>query len=112
MIFSGVIAAIIIYSTLRHTRKTKRNRPAWNGTEERTPIDGKVKNAVFKRAKYRCQNNRCKISWEEAGYLQIDHIKPVSKGGTDDMSNLQALCEKCNKEKGNKWKGSGHSYHE
>ena len=32
--------------------------------------------------------------------LTIDHIKPVSKGGTDDVSNLQILCSRCNRVKG------------
>jgi hypothetical protein len=35
--------------------------------------------------------------------LSIDHIKPVSKGGTNDFSNLQILCKSCNSKKGNKW---------
>ena len=35
--------------------------------------------------------------------LTIDHIKPVSKGGTHKLKNLQTLCEKCNVEKGDKW---------
>ena len=111
VIFSVVIAAMIIYSSFRYTRRAKRNLPAWYRTKERTPIDGKVKNAVFKRANYRCQNKSCNKTWDEAGYLQIDHIKPVSRGGTDDLSNLQALCEECNKRKGNKYKGKGRSYH-
>ena len=33
--------------------------------------------------------------------LQVDHIKPVSLGGTNDMHNLQILCGPCNKSKGN-----------
>ncbi len=32
--------------------------------------------------------------------LTVDHIKPVSHGGTDEVSNLQCLCWKCNKAKG------------
>lgn len=29
----------------------------------------------------------------------IDHIKPVSVGGTNDRENLQALCKKCHETK-------------
>ncbi|MEO5338472.1 MAG: HIT domain-containing protein [Magnetospirillum sp. WYHS-4] len=31
--------------------------------------------------------------------LEVDHILPRNKGGTDDVSNLQALCYRCNAEK-------------
>lgn len=31
-----------------------------------------------------------------------DHIIPKSKGGIDDISNYQTMCEKCNVAKGNK----------
>lgn len=33
--------------------------------------------------------------------LTIDHIVPVSRGGTDDIDNLQAACRRCNSSKGN-----------
>lgn len=32
---------------------------------------------------------------------QIDHIVPIANGGTTDPTNLQVLCEPCNKKKGN-----------
>lgn len=78
-------------------------------------ITGKMRYEVLKRQKWRC--NQCglalkynlKSDWEgEIGH--IDHIHPFSKrasykNGKDnisELSNLQALCPKCNKTKSNK----------
>lgn len=38
--------------------------------------------------------------------LTVDHIMPVSLGGTNDISNLQPLCMPCNRLKGNRWIGT------
>ena len=42
----------------------------------------------------RCQN--CGWSVENGASLHVDHIIPVSKGGTNARDNLQALCAPCN----------------
>ena len=34
-----------------------------------------------------------------------DHIQPKSKGGLDEVSNMQTYCTNCNSEKGNTWEG-------
>ena len=42
--------------------------------------------------------NRCLSCGKECA-LHIDHVIPVSKGGTSDISNLQPLCRSCNSTK-------------
>ena len=34
--------------------------------------------------------------------LEVDHIWPVSRGGTDEYENLQLLCGHCNRVKGDR----------
>ena len=35
-------------------------------------------------------------------WLEVDHVHPWSKGGSNDRDNLQALCKPCNMDKGAK----------
>lgn len=37
-------------------------------------------------------------------YMTIDHIVPLSKGGTNNLGNLRGLCAKCNVARGNNMK--------
>jgi hypothetical protein len=38
----------------------------------------------------------------DVGKIEADHVIPVSKGGSNDMSNRQPLCPKCNLKKASK----------
>jgi 5-methylcytosine-specific restriction protein A len=45
---------------------------------------------------YRCAG--CSLAWR-AAQDQIDHIIPRERGGSNDESNLQPLCDACHKAK-------------
>lgn len=68
-----------------------------------------MRTAVFVRDYYRCVYCGCDVSAESGIGIHCDHILPVSKGGTDEMSNLATACAPCNFSKGSKrlaeWKG-------
>jgi ATP adenylyltransferase len=56
-------------------------------------IPGTLRYEVLKDARFRCE--LCGIS-ADARALEVDHIVPRNKGGTDSIDNLQALCYRCN----------------
>lgn len=62
----------------------------------REHIPARLRHEVFKRDNYRCRE--CGATNKETT-LEIDHIVPVSKGGSNSLSNLQTLCKKCNRAK-------------
>jgi 5-methylcytosine-specific restriction enzyme A len=64
---------------------------------ERIPIPEYVRDYVLKRDNYKCK--QC----SKTSNLHIDHLKPLAKGGENDLSNLQILCSSCNLAKGSKF---------
>lgn len=60
----------------------------------RTHVPKGMRHEVFKRDNYTCCE--CGARKSDGATLHIDHIIPVSKGGSDELSNLQTLCSDCN----------------
>jgi len=71
----------------------KRDDP-WSHRKKATGyIPGTKRYEVLKRAYFRCE--LCGVS-ADIKALEVDHIVPRNRGGSDDPSNLQALCYSCN----------------
>lgn len=66
---------------------------------KRTYIPRGLRKEVFMRDNYTCKE--CGAKKSDGATLHIDHIIPVSKGGTDTLDNLQTLCSHCNLNKSN-----------
>jgi HNH endonuclease len=60
----------------------------------RTKLSPRVRYSVFKRDIFCCVICGRRSSTELT--LEVDHIVAISKGGTDEMKNLQTLCFECN----------------
>lgn len=60
------------------------------------PVRGTLRYEVIKRARGRCE--ACGVSNQERA-LQVDHVIPRARGGSNELSNLQALCSACNAQK-------------
>lgn len=67
-----------------------------NGKKHRKTIPNSIRRKVFEEDEYRCKH--CG-SWKN---LTIDHIIPIAENGTNNINNLQTLCQSCNTRKGKK----------
>ena len=74
----------------------------------KTVVTDKVKKQVYARDGYRCVT--CKAQVRQLGSIKrrgelpasVDHIVPISSGGSHNATNLQTMCLPCNELKANK----------
>ena len=66
---------------------------------DESQVSGSLRIQVLERAQGKCQ--LCGTSIKDAP-IDVDHIIPRSKGGETKIANLQALCYRCNRAKGNR----------
>jgi ribosomal protein S8 len=95
------------YKKTETFKKSQRERKR-NGTYRKRVIKSGnayeyiLRRVLFQRFNYICQgcNVKCvhpnDVNYNEDNCATIDHIKPISKGGSHTYDNTQLLCRKCN----------------
>lgn len=80
-----------------------------SGSKRKREDSGILVKDIFKKTKresltkderfelIRCQNYKCNLCLNPFGSssFEIDHIVPLEQGGTNDLINLQGLCDSC-----------------
>ena len=101
-IVRGAIRDLINQSNTKKVSKPKNSKTKkLNKTQQKNIrsryIPASVRVDVLHRDKYKCAF--CGRSSKQI-QLEVDHIIPFSKGGSNDISNLQTLCIDSNRGKG------------
>lgn len=98
------------YSHGRYCEKHKQeyDQRRWKQANERRPGNTKAYGKKWRKLRGLVlhRNPLCKSCGAPA--KEVDHIIPLKDGGTNQMSNLQALCKSCHSRKTgreNGWKG-------
>ena len=65
------------------------------GTREKRNVTGLMKKKVAADQQWKC--GHCKTTLDAT--FEVDHIKALFNGGTNDQSNLVALCPNCHRKK-------------
>jgi 5-methylcytosine-specific restriction endonuclease McrA len=63
------------------------------GERNQTTIPPRVRRAVLARDRHRCRAPGC----GRTRFLEVHHLKPRSRGGTNDPANLITLCAACHR---------------
>ncbi len=98
----------------RHVADPERRRKLWRDWHRKHPLKARTKNrnryalkmaapgkhtaedivSILKAQKYRCAYCRTKLNGGRQTH--VDHIVALARGGSNDKSNLQMLCDRCN----------------
>jgi 5-methylcytosine-specific restriction endonuclease McrA len=100
-------------TNMKRYRNTDQNGNNWSEAMIKTVWEKGNEIPGFDPDKYRKDSCGAWMQFSKFGYIsengvgwEIDHILPVSKGGTDDLNNLQPLQWQNNRSKGDEFPAS------
>lgn len=59
----------------------------------RKKISKSVREQVYKKCNGHCAYCGCVLNYKD---MQVDHVKPLRIGGSDDITNMLPACRSCN----------------
>jgi 5-methylcytosine-specific restriction endonuclease McrA len=94
-------------------KKRAENQAYWAKNRERKRLFRRNRKALERggRGKHtlaavavilKMQRGRCAYCRQQLDEYHVDHIVPLSRGGTNRSANLQLTCSRCNRQKGAK----------
>lgn len=95
-VFAGIVVVVIGVLEEFSCRETSQNQPkpnAINRSGQNYPPDWA---SIAERIRSR-DNHRCRNCGRTDVLLQVHHIVPLSRGGTNRDENLVTLCDECHK---------------
>lgn len=85
--------------------ETDSPQPPWSRLPGSTRISGATRRAVIERDGKKCtvcgktvvvKSGKSRRSKDPLNHLTLDHIVPLSTGGTSEFDNLRVCCRRCN----------------
>lgn len=95
LMIEAVGAPVPLASTMHVARAylDRRQYSRIRGSFARSSLSLAKRKAVYERDDATCGYCGSYITWAE---YHCDHVEPVAKGGSSDLSNLRASCWRCN----------------
>lgn len=89
------------YTRHRNLRRQHIDQEQYRRERERQMITPGLRYDILQRDNFRCQI--CGRTAQDGVKLEVDHKKPIAKGGKTEANNLWTLCQDCNRGKGAKY---------
>ena len=93
---SATLIYIIVLNNIDEKATNQEEEKAKAQTNNRKTLPSDVRKQVWERDEGKC--TKCGSSED----IELDHIIPLAKGGSNNKNNIQLLCAPCNRSKGSK----------